>query len=215
MVSKCPFCNRIIEGSPINKRETSLLRSSCKIYCSLLLPIPFVGSYLGGKIYDLLSSPDEWFYRFVCPDCMISWIATPHNPEMKFGGNDNLVLFFYHDNFVIGNLRKNIYMIQTDEGRVETSVVYEDENYHVHNYSDGKSLVNSKSFQKIKLSSGLYIGECLNNSPDGWGVQFMNNGYIWYGEWNNGIRNGVGMSCDFDGSHSTVEYWRQGTQVKY
>lgn len=57
MISDCPFCKKQTEGTPINKREASILRRTYKFYASLALPIPFIGSYIGGKLYDLFYSP--------------------------------------------------------------------------------------------------------------------------------------------------------------
>ena len=102
MISDCPFCKKLVEGSPINKRKSSILRSTYKFYSSLALPIPFVGSYIGGKVYDLFYSPEEWYHRFICPTCRCSWIATENHPEQKTGGNQSLITIFIDNSFVSG-----------------------------------------------------------------------------------------------------------------
>ena len=209
MYSEGPFCERRIEGSPINKREASLLRSTYKIYYSLLVLIPFVGSYIGGKIYDIISSPDEWYYRFVCPHCRCSWASTNNDFEIKIGGNKHLVTFFYRGSFVIGSIENDCYLIQTEEnGRTKATVVSKAETLLIEKYDNGHSLNSEKLFGRVKTSQGLYVGELKASVPSGWGACFMNNGFVWYGKWEDGKRNGVGYECDFDGDNYRVGYWQ-------
>lgn len=209
MYSDCPFCHKQIEGILINKREASMLRSTYKICYSLIVPIPFVGSYIGGKIYDLISSPDEWYYRFVCPKCRCSWTSRNNDYEIKVGGNKHLVIFFYRNSFVIGSIENDCYLMQTEEnGRTTATVVSKEKTLLVEKYANGHSLNTEKTFGKIILSQGLYIGEFNKNVPYGWGVCFLNNGRVWYGKWLYGERNGIGYECDFDGKCNRTGYWQ-------
>ena len=209
MYSECPFCHRRIDGSPINKREASILRSTYKIYYSLIVPIPFVGSYVGGKIYDFISSPDEWYYRFVCPKCRCSWASTNNDSELKIGGNKHLVTCFYHNSFVIGSIENDCYIIQTEEnGRTRSTVVTKEDSLQIEKYNNGYSEITNKSFGKTTIPQGFYIGEMRTNVPNGWGICFMNNGYMWYGKWLNGERNGIGYECDFDGNDYRAGFWQ-------
>lgn len=211
MTSSCPFCNTRVSGTPINKREASLLRSCYKIYYSAIISVPFVGSYIGGKISDWFSSPDEWYHRFVCPDCRCSWISTQNNPNLKTGGNQKLISFYYDNAFVIGNVDENLFMIQTVEnGLVKNTVVFKDiDGLKQTKYLNGNSLTTSSKYGKMKLNSGLYIGELLDNHPSGWGALFSLDGHMWYGKWINGIRQGIGFECDFDGKDYRAGYWNE------
>ena len=214
MHSECPFCHKRIEGTPINKREASMLRSTYKIYYSLLVPIPFIGSYIGGKIYDIISSPDEWYYRFVCPQCRCSWASTNNDREIKIGGNKHLVTFFYRGSFVIGSIENDCYLMQTEEnGRTKATVVSKAETLLIEKYENGCSLNSSKTFGKETISQGMYIGELNNNQPNGWGACFLKNGYLWYGKWLRGKRNGIGYECDFDGNSNKVGYWQNDSYI--
>lgn len=215
MISKCPICKRQVEGSPINRREASILRSTYKFYSSLALPIPFVGSYIGGKVYDLFYFPEEWYHRFFCPACKCSWIATENHPNQKTGGNKSLVTIFIEDNFVIGLVEHGLYIVQTivDNKISNTVVSKEGDTSQVSKYINGISNSSCKYFKRIKLNEGLYVGETLNELPDGWGIIFQVDGYIWYGKWKNGKRNGIGGSCDFDGSECKVGIWKNDTMV--
>lgn len=209
MYSECPFCHSRIEGTSINKREASMLRSAYKMYYSFLVPIPFVGSYMGGKFYDLFSSPDEWYYRFVCPKCHCSWISTNNDSELKIGGNKHLVIFFYRNSFVIGAIENDCYLMQTEEnGRTKATVVSQNETLSIEKYDNGSSLHTDKSFGRVAISQGHYVGELRASVPSGWGACFMNNGFVWYGKWFNGQRNGIGYECDFDGDKYRAGYWQ-------
>ncbi len=209
MISNCPFCNKSLGGSPINKREVSLLRSTYKIYSSFIIPIPFVGSYIGGKISDWFSSPDEWYHRFICPDCRCSWIATENNPDIKTGGNQNLVTFYHRNTFVIGNVKEDLYMIQSVEnGCTKNTVIYKDEiGIKTNTYINGMSNNSSTSFAKLRISNGYYIGEAISGRPNGWGVLFASDGHMWYGKWSLGQKQGIGFECDFDGTEYHAGYW--------
>lgn len=210
MYSECPFCHKKIEGSAINKREASILRSTCKIYYSLLVPLPFVGSYIGGKIYDLISSSDEWYYRFICQKCRCSWTSTNNDRELKIGGNEHLVIFFYQNSFVIGSVENDNYMIETEvAGRIESTIITkEKDSLILEKYENGLSKINDKTFGKTIISQGFYVGELTKELPNGWGACFLKNGFISYGKWQNGKRNGIGYECDFDGKDYKVGYWQ-------
>lgn len=209
MISTCPFCKKKVEGSPISKQGKSLRRSIYKFYLSLIIPIPFVGSYIGGKVYDWLSSPDEWFHRFFCPRCRCSWIATEIEPDIKIGGNQNLIAFYGKEYFIIGNVKEDFYMTQIPEnGKIKNVVLFKDEcNIKANTYINGHSNQNSKIFMQIMLNIGLYIGETTKLKPDGWGVLFDVDGHIWYGAWSLGIKQGIGFECDFDGEEYRAGYW--------
>ena len=214
MYSECPFCNRRLEGSPINKREASMLRSTYKLYYSLLVPIPFVGSYVGGKIYDFISSPDEWYYRFACPNCRCSWTSTNSDSEIKIGGNRHLVTFFYRNSFVIGSIENDCYLMQTEEkGSTKATVVSKADTLVIEKYDNGHSLTTETTFGRATISLGFYLGELRSGIPNGWGVCFMNNGFIWYGKWQNGMRDGIGYECDFDGDDYRVGFWQKNNFI--
>mgnify|MGYP000793190280 CR=1 FL=1 len=215
MYSECPFCHRRIEGSLINKREVSMLRSTYKICYSLLVPIPFVGSYIGGKLYDIISSSDGWYYRFVCPQCRCSWVSTNNDAEIKIGGNKHLLTFFYRESFVIGSIEDDCYIMQTEEGGlIKNSIIYRDnKSIVISKYTNGISDHGAKSFEKLYLGIGLYIGETYNSKPHDWGVLFSKDGYIWYGKWDEGEKNGIGFMCDFDGSDFKTGYWINNKQM--
>jgi hypothetical protein len=215
MISDCPFCKKQVEGSPINKRESSILRSTYKFYSSLVLLIPFVGSYIGGKIYDLFCSPEEWYHRFVCPTCRCSWIATENHPIQKTGGNKSLVTIFIEDSFVIGLVEHGLYMVQTViDNKISNTVVSKDgDNLQVSKYINGSSESTNKFFKRVKIDEGLFVGETFDNVPNGWGILFQQDGFMWYGKWKNGKRNGIGGSCDFDGSECKVGIWKNDTMV--
>lgn len=214
MYSECPFCHTRIEGTPINKREASILRTAYKTYYSLLVPIPFIGAYIGGKIYDIISSADEWYYRFMCPQCCCSWVSTNNNCEIKIGGNKHLATFFYRGSFVIGSIENECYMIQTEEnGRTKATVVSNAGTLLMTKYENGYSQDSQISFGEKITSQGMYIGELNDNQPNGWGACFLKNGYIWYGKWLCGKRNGIGYECDFDGSDFKAGYWIQNIKT--
>lgn len=210
----CPFCKGMLEGSPINKHEASFLRASYKIYYSLLVPIPFVGSYIGGKIYDIISSPDEWYYRFFCPKCHCGWTSIHNDCEIKIGGNKHLVTFFYGNFFVVGAVENDCYIMQTEDcGEIRSTVVIKEGEMTVKNYINGCSLHTENSFGRNEFSCGLYIGELMENIPNGWGFCFRDDGFLWFGKWQNGKRNGVGYECDFDGSNYRVGYWQNDNYI--
>lgn len=215
MISDCPFCKKQVEGSLINKREASLLRSTYKFYSSLALPIPFVGSYIGGKVYDLFCSPEEWYHRFFCPNCKCSWIATENHPEQKTGGNKSLITIFIDDSFVIGLMEHNLYMVQTVVNNIVSNVVVfmDGDIVKVNKYTNGISSSSAKLFERINLDGELFLGETSDNLPSGWGILFQRDGQMWYGKWKNGKRNGIGGSCDFDGSECKVGIWKNDTMV--
>ena len=215
MHSECPFCHKRTEGTPTNEREASILRSTYKIYYSLLVPIPFIGSYIGGKIFDVISSPDEWYYRFVCPQCRCSWVSANNDNEIKIGGNKHLLTFFYRNSFVIGSLENDCYIMQTEEEKLlKNSVIYRDEkSIVISKYTNGSSNCCAKKFEKLYLEIGFYIGETHNSRPDGWGVLFSKDGFVWYDKWTEGKKNGIGFMSDFDGSDFRTGYWNNNKQI--
>ena len=215
MISDCPFCKKLVEGSPINKRKSSILRSTYKFYSSLALPIPFVGSYIGGKVYDLFYSPEEWYHRFICPTCRCSWIATENHPEQKTGGNKSLITIFIDNSFVIGLMEHYLYMIQTTENNiVSNTIIYkEGDDIKVNRYINETSSSSDKQFKRIQLNEGMFVGETFNNLPNGWGVLFQRDGYMWYGKWEDGKKNGIGGLCDFDGSEFKVGIWKNNIMI--
>lgn len=215
MISDCPFCKKQVEGSPINKREASILKSTYKFYSSLALPIPFIGSYIGGKVYDLFCSPEEWYHRFFCPNCKCSWIATENHPRQKTGGNKSLITIFLDDSFVIGLMEHNLYMVQTVVNNIVSNVVvYMDGDIvKVNKYTNGISSSSAKLFERINLDGELFVGETSDNLPSGWGILFQRDGQMWYGKWADGKRNGIGGYCDFDGSDYKVGVWKNNNLI--
>lgn len=179
------------------------------------MPIPFVGSYIGGKVYDLFCSPEEWYHRFFCPNCKCSWIATENHPEQKTGGNKSLITIFIDDSFVIGLMEHNLYMVQTVVNNIVSNVVVfmDGDIVKVNKYTNGISSSSAKLFERINLDGELFVGETSDNLPSGWGILFQRDGQMWYGKWKNGKRNGIGGSCDFDGSECKVGIWKNDTMV--
>ena len=214
MYSECPFCHTRIEGTPINKREASILRTTYKLYASLLVPIPFIGSFIGGKIYDLFSSSNELFYRYICPHCHCCWTSSNNNQEIKIGGNKHLVLFFYRESFVIGSVESDCYIVKTkNSGNINYSVVVIGDRLCVKRYDMEQPTSTGKYFRVFKHNDGLYVGEMESGVFNGWGVCFANNGFVWFGNWFQGKRNGIGYECDFDGSSYKAGFWRQNIFV--
>lgn len=179
------------------------------------MPIPFVGSYIGGKLYDLLYSPEEWYHRFICPTCRCSWIATENHPNQKTSGNKSLVTIFIEDCFVIGLVEHGLYMVQTViDNKISNTVVSKDgDNLQVSKYINGSSESTRKFIKRVKIGEGLFVGETFDNVPNGWGILFQQDGFMWYGKWKDGKRNGIGGCCDFDGSECKVGIWKNDTMV--
>ena len=71
----------------------------------------------------------------------------------------------------------------------------------------------SKDFGDRVISTGVYKGELLNNHPNGWGVLYAKNGFVYYGKWSNGYKDGVFVSCSPDSKTNNVEYWKNGVLV--
>lgn len=92
---------------------------------------------------------------------------------------------------------------------VSNVVVYMDgDNVKINKYTNGISSSSNQLFERINLNGELFVGETLNNLPNGWGVLFQRNGQMWYGRWADGKRNGIGGYCDFDGGDYKVGIWK-------
>lgn len=114
----------------------------------------------------------------------------------------------------MGSVENDCYLMQTEDcGKIKSIVVIKEGGITVKNYINGCSLYSENTFGRNKSSCGLYIGELIANIPNGWGFCFQNNGFLWFGKWKNGKRNGVGYECDFDGSHYRVGYWRNDKYI--
>lgn len=212
MIDKCPICNNSVEGYGINKRESSLLRSTYKTFGSLVSPVPFVGSYIFDKIYNIVNGDNDQYNRFVCLNCRCSWISTPNTPRTRIGGDKLCSLFFVDDSCVFGSVEQGYYMTIRDfDKSIEIATVYQSTN--VTTYSNGISNCSTQSFKKIKFENGYYIGECEYGTPNGCGVMFHKNGNIWYGKWRNGMKHGVGFGCDFEGKNSIQGFWENNIQT--
>lgn len=214
--SECPLCHTKVEGFHIDKRDSSFLKTVYKLYGSLIVPIPFVGSYLYGKFHDLLCGDTIKYSRFVCPDCRCSWITSPNNSMNKIGGDGHLITFFTDKSCLVGSLRDNLFftITKTEENEKATVRYVKTGEICSETYINGKSSIGSlQSFAKIKYNFGLYIGEVISNQPCGWGLLIHRNGKLWYGKWYEGEKNGVGFECDYDGTHSQSGFWRNNNYV--
>lgn len=212
MIDKCPICSNTVEGYGIDKRESSLFRTTYKTFGALISPIPFVGSYIYGKLYNAINGGADQYHRFVCMNCRCSWISTPNTPRTRIGGDKLCSLFFVDDFYVFGSVEQGYYMtIKNFDTSNETATIYQSN--RVSNYSNGISNESSRSFKKIKYGNDFFIGECENGSPNGFGVIFHKNGNIWYGKWKNGMKNGVGFGCDFEGKNSIQGFWNNNIQT--
>ena len=213
MKSYCPICHSEVEGYGIDKRQASFVRTVYKTYGTLITPIPFVGSYIYGKLYDTISNNENQYNRFLCWGCRCSWIANMTSPDVKVGGDNILTLFFMNDSILIGSIKNNTFMTIRKLGTSEERVsVYSPGSSGLSQaiYENGQSSTGLKSFGKMKIDNFMYIGEVESSVPSGWGVAFHKNGDIWYGKWKNGRKNGVGYGCDFEGKKSVQGYWTNG-----
>lgn len=106
-------------------------------------------------------------------------------------------------------------MVQTTENNIilNTIIYKESDDIKLNRYINGRSLSSDKQFKRIRLNEGMFIGETFNNSPNGWGILFQRDGYMWYGKWENGKRNGIGGLCDFDGSNYKVGIWKNNNFI--
>lgn len=213
MESRCPICGELVKGELLTKKDSSLLKSGYKFCYSLLVPIPFVGAYIGGKLYDFLSSISNSYYKHICHQCKCHWTDSPENVDIKIAGNNKLFAIFCLDNtFVVGSIENNFYTIQTQSGMdIKTTVVYKQDNYEIHNkYVNGINNDKQSSYGKIYNDGNIYIGEIKNSRPNGWGYTYAKNGYLYYGKWANGKKNGIMLSVSLDGRTNNVEYWQDG-----
>lgn len=213
MISKCPVCGKYSNGRSISTKESSTLRSAFKVYYSLLVPIPIIGSKIGAKIYDLCSSSHNNFYRFICDDCICSWVSSNENNNLKIGGCEKLLFYYNEETFIFGSIRDKMFIIQTQDKDTLVAYVGENDQVKFRHYMNGLPDTGQTRFGKIKLNTGLYIGEFQDQRPEGWGIMLQNNGYLLYGEWENGLKNGILFSCDYDGKDLNVSYWSKGKNI--
>lgn len=213
MKSRCPICGELVTGELLTRKDCSLLKSSYKFCYSLLVPIPFVGAYIGGKLYDFFNSVSNNCYKHICPKCKCHWTDTSDAVDVKISGNNKLFAIFCSDNtFVVGSIENKFYTIQTQSGNdVKTIVVYKQGNDELHTrYANGVNNERQSSYGKICCGESFYIGEILNSKPNGWGYTYAKNGYLYYGKWTDGKKNGIALSVSFDGRMNNVEYWQNG-----
>lgn len=215
MKCNCPICGSHNEGVIVTGKDSSILKSLYKMYYSLLVPIPFIGTYIGGKVFDVINSISSNVYKYVCPNCKCIWTNSIDAADLKFIGNKKLMSLFFHDTFVIGIIEKDMYMIQVQENSNRKVTVFFSENGSIasHNYINGKSNSCNLCFGDRVISTGVYKGELLNNHPNGWGVLYAKNGFVYYGKWSNGYKDGVFVSCSPDSKTNNVEYWKNGVLV--
>lgn len=212
MTDICPICGNHVEGYGTDKRESSLLRTSYKTFGAIVSPIPFIGSYVYGKLYNTINGDDDQYHRFVCMNCRCSWTTTPNNSQTKIGGDKLCSLFFVDGSYVFGSIEHGCYMTIKDYNTShETANVYQ--SGKVTSYANGESVSTQKQFRKMRHDNGYYIGEIENETPNGYGVFFHKSGDIWYGKWRNGLKNGVGFGCDFEGKKSFQGYWENNKQT--
>lgn len=214
MKSFCPICGAPVAGEQTNRSDTSYLRSLYKLLYSFIIPIPFVGSFLGKQVYNLSSNPNIFYHKFLCESCRFCWFSNEMASSIKIGGNKDLGVIFQDDIFAIGAFSENLFLSQSIDGdNVLNSVVSNDGSINLNKYINGRSPNSSKMFQKTKIMLGHYIGETLDDEPDGWGVVFQRDGKLWYGKWKSGQKNGVGFECDFDGSNYNAGYWQSNQKL--
>lgn len=212
MIDKCPICGNSIEGYGIDKRESSFLRSTYKFLGSIASPIPFVGSYIYGKLYNSISGNSDQYHRFVCMNCRCSWVSTSNSPETKIGGDKLCSLYFIENSYVIGSVEHDCYMTIRNFGAPnEVAYIYKSKKCTI--YENGICRESSRSFTKKRIENGFFIGEIENGMPNGYGVIFHKNGNIWYGGWKNGMKNGVGFGCSYEGKNSIQGYWENNVQT--
>ena len=189
MITRCPICNCEVDGYGIDKRQATIMRTLYKTYGSLISPIPFVGSYICGKLYDCITNNENQYSRFLCWKCRCSWISHYSSPDVKVGGDNILTTFFMNDSILIGSLKNSTFMTIKNLGSTEerASVYYPDKSdlYQVV-YENGISITSKNMFCKHYYDGFMYIGEVSSSIPNGWGVAFHKNGDIWYGKWKNG-----------------------------
>lgn len=212
MTEKCPICGSSVESYGIDKRQTSLLRTTYKTLGAILSPLPLVGAYVYGKIYDAINGRNNQFHRFVCMNCRCSWTATSNNLQTRIGGDKLCALIFVDTSYVFGSIEQGYYMtIKGYNTNMEYVNVYLSGKRT--SYTNGVSSSTHMLFKKLNLERGYYIGETENGTPSGYGVFLHKNGDIWYGKWENGMKNGVGFGCDFEGKNSVQGYWKNNIQT--
>lgn len=217
MESRCPICGNLVEGDLITKKESSLLKSCYRLSISMLVPLPFVGSYLGGKLADFVNSLTNKSYKHICHKCKCHWTDSPDTTDIKVSGNNKLMAIYYSENmFVVGSIENNIYTIQTKLGNdIETIVVSKQNNIVVQTrYINGLNNERGLSYGAIEYDGGLYIGEFQNSKPNGWGLTYAKNGYLYYGKWSQGQKHGIMLSVSFDGQTNNVMYWKDGVVLE-
>lgn len=215
MESNCPICNQSVGGVLVSPKESSLLKSWYKVCYSILVPVPFVGAYIGGKIHDFLNSLSSSGYKHLCPTCKCHWIDTQGTSDLKISGNNKLIAVFCDDTFVVGVIEKNFYIMQTQNGPdIKTTVVYMQGNDMKRNtYLNGYSCNSITSFGKLEISEGVYCGETNHSLPNGWGFVYAKNGFLYYGKWTEGNKDGIMFSVSLDGRTNNVEYWKNGVLI--
>lgn len=215
MESNCPICNRTVKGLLVTPKESFLLKTWYKVCYSMLIPVPFVGAYIGGKIHDFIVSLSSTGYKHVCPSCRCHWVDTQDTADLKISGNNKLIAIFCDDTFVVGMIEKNFYIMQTQIGAdIKTTVVYMQSNeLKMNKYLNGCSDNNYLSFEKVNIPDGVYWGETCGSIPNGWGFIYAKNGFLYYGKWSKGSKDGVVFSVSLDGRTNYVEYWRNGALV--
>lgn len=213
MYSKCPICGKVSTGMHVSSNESSLLKSAFKLYYSFIVPVPFIGAKVGAKIYDICSSTGNSFYRFICDECICSWVSSSDRPEVKIGGCEKLLFYFNEGALVLGSIKDNIYIIQTQDKDTMVSYLNQREQVEYRHYKNGVCVEGSRLFGNVNLNSGKYIGELINGKPNGWGILLQNDGFLTYGEWEDNHKNGISFSCDYDGKKLSVSYYQKGKRL--
>lgn len=215
MESKCPICNNSVHGDLLTVKYSSMLKSIYKFYYSLLVPIPFVGAYLGSKLYDFISSMSNTCYKHLCPNCKCHWIDSLGSLDVKISGNKKLVALFCDDTFIVGAIDNDLYIVQTKiEADIKTTVIYKQGNNVLKKiYINGQNDNDCSLFGRTNIGDGIYIGEIKNSKPNGWGFVFAKNGFLYYGKWADGKKDGVMFNVSLDGRNNNVEYWRNGELI--
>lgn len=67
-------------------------------------------------------------------------------------------------------------------------------------------------FKCISQGNGnYYLGEVINDQPQGKGIHIQSNGDLWFGEWSPEGKNGPGCNLPFQGT-PTIERWSKGVK---
>lgn len=212
MDSHCPCCSSATIGYDIKTSERSYTRSFLKLCYSILVPLPFVGSFIGNKIKDIIDF--GLYQRFICPNCGCVWIEGGNDSKLKLCGNDKIGAYFYDDRFAMGSIKSDFYIVGHKSVKsVYAEVYWIDSNVHKCRKHDIDTPNIHSSFCFMRHNTSSYIGEITNGLPDGFGMEFRRDGSLWYGQWKQGAKNGVGFESDTLGKGYNVGYWNNNVQI--